>query len=462
MAAPEQALADYLRQQCEAQSAEVLEFSRLAGGAIQDNHALTVRMSGGSHPGEHHVVVRSDAPSRIAASLDRAQEFHVLEAAYAAGLTVPRPLWLCMDPAVLGRPFFIMQRAEGTSAPRDFLHGALSGRGGARPRAPPGRRAGTPAPGAAAAAASNSHPAECAPRAAPHQTCPAAIHHERTPPGPGLGPGLAGGAGARVSRHGAVPWRLPAAGNYMVHKGHFDAVLDEVAAWSDPYEDLGWLCLQELALRRSGAPMGGLGDRPDLFTSYTSVSGRPVDARRVEYWAAMGLVRWAVIALLHAERHLSGEEPSLELPLPDASCPKWSSTCWRRSDAWNPARRRAHRHDQPTRRRRTARRSPAHPHGTVAAGAAARQGHTARIVARAMGIAARELQQREAAAADATAAIAAFLAQAALANLPAHERTLRRLIREQRRPTPIQKALPDLLMPLTRHKLALSNAKALP
>ncbi|CAM5207403.1 hypothetical protein CDEF62S_01839 [Castellaniella defragrans] len=90
------------------------------------------------------------------------------------------------------------------------------------------------------------------------------------------------------------------------------------------------------------------------------------------------------------------------------------------------------------------------------------EAYTARMVARAMGIAARELQQREAAAADATAAIAAFLAQAGLADLPAHEGTLSRLIREQRLPTPSQKALPDLLMRLTRHKLALSNPKYLP
>ncbi|CAM5207411.1 Aminoglycoside phosphotransferase (APT) family kinase protein OS=Castellaniella defragrans OX=75697 GN=HNR28_003312 PE=3 SV=1 [Castellaniella defragrans] len=324
MAAPEQALADYLRQQCEAQSAEVLEFSRLAGGAIQDNHALTVRMSGGSHPGEHHVVVRSDAPSRIAASLDRAQEFHVLEAAYAAGLTVPRPLWLCMDPAVLGRPFFIMQRAEGTSAPRDFLHGALSDEAA---------RALTRRLGEELARLHQVRPPRPGLEFLTLPSAPPALHRIRTyqralrkigDPHPVLDWALDWLAGQAPASHDMVlchgDFRT---GNYMVHKGHLSAVLDwEFAAWSDPYEDLGWLCCKSW---RFGAPereVGGLGDKPDLFAGYTGVSGRPVDARRVEYWAVMGLVRWAVIALLQAERHLSGEEPSLELALTGRMVPE--------------------------------------------------------------------------------------------------------------------------------------------
>jgi hypothetical protein len=85
--------------------------------------------------------------------------------------------------------------------------------------------------------------------------------------------------------------------------------------------------------------------------------------------------------------------------------------------------------------------------------------YTARMVARAMGIAARELRAREALRADSAAAIGAFLAQAGLDGLPADERTLSRLIRERRLPEHSRRELPGLLMTLTRRKLAISNPR---
>ena len=62
------------------------------------------------------LVLRTDAPSAVAASHGRAQEFALLQAAAHAGVTVPQPLWLCEDPAVIGRPFFVMRCVEGTAA----------------------------------------------------------------------------------------------------------------------------------------------------------------------------------------------------------------------------------------------------------------------------------------------------------------------------------------------------------
>jgi len=324
MTAPEQALAGYLRRQCGAQSAEVLEFSRLTGGAIQDNHALTVRMTGGSHPGEHRLVVRSDAPSRIASSLGRVQEFHILEAAHAAGLTVPQPLWLCEDTSVLGRHFFIMRRAPGTSAPRAFLRGAL----GAEQARSLTRRLGEEL-----ARLHRVHPPRPELEFLTRPDAPPAFHRIRVcqealrriaDPHPVLEWALDWLAGhAPVSHDLALCHCDFRTGNYMVHEGRLSAVLDwEFAAWSDPYEDLGWLCCRSW---RFGAPereVGGLGDKLDLFAGYESVSGRPVDARRVEYWEVVGLVRWAIIALQQAGRHLSGEEPSLELALTGRMVPE--------------------------------------------------------------------------------------------------------------------------------------------
>lgn len=87
------------------------------------------------------------------------------------------------------------------------------------------------------------------------------------------------------------------------------------------------------------------------------------------------------------------------------------------------------------------------------------EAYAARMVARAMGIAARELQQGQARQADTVSTIARFLEQAGYGGLTPDERTLGRLIRERRLPEQCQPALAELLMALTRRKLALSNPK---
>lgn len=85
-----------------------------------------------------------------------------------------------------------------------------------------------------------------------------------------------------------------------------------------------------------------------------------------------------------------------------------------------------------------------------------------RMVARAMGIAARELASGAASEAHAAGLIAQFLAGAGLPDLPADEATLARLIRTGRLPPTAQGQLPVLLAALTRGKLALSNPRFLP
>ena len=58
-----------------------------------------------------------------------------------------------------------------------------------------------------------------------------------------------------------------------------------------------------------------MSSRDALYRGYERISGASVDDAAVEYWEIMAAVRWAVIALQQAERHLSGEEESMELAL---------------------------------------------------------------------------------------------------------------------------------------------------
>ncbi|MGE4369085.1 MAG: phosphotransferase family protein [Burkholderiaceae bacterium] len=319
-----QALAEYIRRQSGADQVTVLEFSRLSGGAIQSNYALTVECRGGSLAGTHALVVRSDSPSQVSVSLSRAQEFAVLCAAFQAGVTVPRPYWLCEDASLIGVPFCIMARVSGSANGRTLVRGGVS-------------------------------PLQAQALTAQLGTELARLHTIQPPnaglsflPVPHLPP-----AKARVEQYRqaldqipephpvmeyALNWlhdNAPASattvlchcdfrtGNYMVDQGRLTGVLDwEFATWSDPYEDLGWLCSRSWRFGAFDKPVGGIGRKADLFRAYEQAGGFRVDPRTVSYWEVMALVRWAIIALQQAQRHLSGQEPSLELALTGRMLPE--------------------------------------------------------------------------------------------------------------------------------------------
>jgi aminoglycoside phosphotransferase (APT) family kinase protein len=101
-------------------------------------------------------------------------------------------------------------------------------------------------------------------------------------------------------------------GNLIVGPEGVRSVLDwEIAHLGDPYEDLGWVCTK--AWRFGGPkPVGGFGEREDLFGAYEAVTGQPVDLARARFWEIFGSLRWGIMCLGLAERHLSGRVRSLE------------------------------------------------------------------------------------------------------------------------------------------------------
>lgn len=474
MPSREAALAEFIRRQTKADAVEVVEFSRLSGGAIQDNHALTVRLTGGTHSGLQALVVRSDAPSRIAASLNRSQEFQVLAVAHDAGVTVPRPLWLCTDESIIGQVFCVMERVNGSASPRRLLRGALDApRARAltrqlgmelarlhRVRPPLPALDFLPAPqGNAALRRVHAYRAELARIPEPHPVLEWALDWLRDH--------------APAQREPALCHGDFRTGNYMVDDGRLTAVLDwEFAAWSDPYEDLGWLCCKSWRFGVDEREVGGLGDRGDLYDGYASVAGHEVDDLLVRYWEVMGFVRWAVIALQQAQRHLSGEQPSLELALTGRMVPEMEFDLLNqihRMENQGPA-------DTDAPLSQPVPPDPCTPEGADLLDTARRtlletlapllppeKTYDARMVARAMAVAAREMGQRDAVQRDGAARIAAFLREAGLDTGGAEptEQTLAGLLREGRIPPENHSALPGLLMALTRAKLAINNPKYL-
>src|SRR3954470_12371425 len=113
-------LARFLARASGARHVEVSEPELLAGGAIQQNWAFEADFFGGDCTGRHPLVLRTDAATGVASSLERIAEFAVQKAAFAAGIAVAEPLWACADPEVTGRSFFVMRRVAGTALGRQI------------------------------------------------------------------------------------------------------------------------------------------------------------------------------------------------------------------------------------------------------------------------------------------------------------------------------------------------------
>lgn len=316
---PGPAIARWLIGALGARSVQVQRFEKLEGGAIQENWALDVTVTGGRHAGRQELVLRTDAPSRVAASHPRAHEFVLLSAGHRAGVTVPEPIALETGTSPLGKPFYVMRRIRGTAAGHVLVRDdrwrgdrvALAERLG-RELA----RIHTIVPGDAAA--------DLDFLALPDRA-PGAIGVEA------LRTWLDGYRCARPALEWALRWlernapplgrvclvhRDFRTGNYMVDDQGLTGVLDwEFAGWGDPDEDIGWFCAKCWRFGATAREAGGIGARADFYRGYEAESGRAIDPAAIAYWEVMAHARWAVVALQQGERHVSGEEASLALAL---------------------------------------------------------------------------------------------------------------------------------------------------
>lgn len=305
------AIAQFLRQACAADTVRVVALQLLSGGAIQQNWELAVDITGGTHHGHHCWVLRTDAPATVAASLPREREYAIIQFAHARGLLAPQPLFLCNDASIIGRPFFVMEKVPGIAAGHKVVRLDLNRHSLAQELAETAAR----------------------------------IHAIRPPLGelPFLKTYLARDV-IKACRdfldtldepHPVLEWglrwcerRAPAkeettfvhrdfrTGNYLVHEGKLAGLLDwEFAALGNPLEDIGWICAKCWCFRHEHHIVGGVADLDDFIPAYEAASGRRVGKDDLRYWQVMAHIRWAVIALQQAQRHLSGVEPSLELAL---------------------------------------------------------------------------------------------------------------------------------------------------
>lgn len=104
-------------------------------------------------------------------------------------------------------------------------------------------------------------------------------------------------------------------GNLIVDESGLAAVLDwELVHIGEIYEDLAWFCIRAW---RFGAPealgAGGLGSVESFLSAYEEAAGADLDREAFRWHLTVATLRWGVICRFQAERHLSGQTPSVEL-----------------------------------------------------------------------------------------------------------------------------------------------------
>ncbi len=317
LATRQDALESWLTAVSSAKKVAVTGLQPLTGGAIQENWKFDCIIDGGPSQGSHSFVLRSDAPSIVASSLSRSQEFVILRVAFKADVTVPQPLWLCDDLSVIGRAFYVMRLVEGIAlGPKVVKDQSLGG-----DREALGKQLGQelakihairpPLAALDFLQMPDSHPAMDA------------IHTLRRH--------LDDIGEARPALEWGLRWaqlNLPKGqettlvhqdfrtGNYLVDSSGLKGILDwEFAGWGDPMSDLGWFCAECWRFSRPDLDAGGICSRKIFYQAYQECAENSIDEEAILFWELIAHLRWAVIALQQAHRHISGGQKSLELAL---------------------------------------------------------------------------------------------------------------------------------------------------
>lgn len=102
-------------------------------------------------------------------------------------------------------------------------------------------------------------------------------------------------------------------GNIIVDESGLAAVIDwELAHLGDPMEDLGWICVTSWRFGQIDNPVGGFGQREDMFAGYEAAGGPKVDPARVHFWEVLGTLKWGIMCQIQMMAHVSGGHRSVE------------------------------------------------------------------------------------------------------------------------------------------------------
>jgi aminoglycoside phosphotransferase (APT) family kinase protein len=269
---------------------EVVSLRQLAGGASKEAWAVDLA------DGRRLLVRRAGVGVIHRDTLSLEQEFHVLEAAVAAGVRAPRPVSYLGD--VGGREAFAMERVEGETIGRRLV------------RDPP------PAleieMAEELAKIHSIEPPDFLPRGGAIERFYDELDSVGEPH-PAIEYGLAWVrerlAASREPTFVHGDFRL---GNLAV-SDHLVSVLDwEFAHVGDPVEDVAWPLVRAWRFGADARRLGGVGDVEPYLARYNELTGRDITLDELRVWEVFGNVKWAIGCLTQSRRHLNGQDRSVE------------------------------------------------------------------------------------------------------------------------------------------------------
>jgi aminoglycoside phosphotransferase (APT) family kinase protein len=280
---------------------EIEGLRRLSGGASRETWSFdAVTAAGDRTP----LVLRRDPPGprRVGMAL----EARVLVVAASGGVPVPELLASSEDPGVLGSPFIIMSRIEGETIPRRILREDTL----AAIRPELAHQCGSilarlhaidpdQVEGLEALDQVHQYREALDLLGEPHPAFELAfrwLERNRPPAGPA------------AIVHGDFR-----NGNLIIGPDGVRAVLDwELVHRGDAMEDLGWLSVKAWRFGQA-LPVGGFGTYEQLIEGYEDAGGARVDRAALHWWEVLGSLKWGVMCIMQASRHLTGAVRSVEL-----------------------------------------------------------------------------------------------------------------------------------------------------
>src|SRR3954470_20870007 len=273
---------------------DVSEPVLLAGGASKEAWAVDA--------GGERLLVRRAAVGVIHKhTLSLAHEYDVLEAAHAAGVKAPRPI--AYIPDLEGREAFVMERLEGETIGRRIVR---------MEHVPPE----LPEEMADELAKIHAIPRERVPFLAEARLERMVEEFDEVgEPRPAIELGLWWLRENRPPPRGRVvvhgDYRI---GNLVVDERGLVGVLDwEFAHLDDPVRDLAFALVRAWRFGVPAKRLGGIGDVGPYLERYNELTGFDVEPQELDYWELAGNVGWAIGCLTQMQRHLSGQDRSVEL-----------------------------------------------------------------------------------------------------------------------------------------------------
>ena len=316
----------------EARSVKLLSLERSTEGFSQETFSFTVEIEEKGGVVSRRAFVAKRAPAAgLLEPYDLEPEFRVLKALSDDLLPSPPTPWFESDPAVLERPFYVMERLPGEvpiPAPKPDGSGPLD---------PATRAALTPQ---VIAALARLHAIDWRTRGlaflgAPRKGNEAALRElarwqarieaARLPV-----PAVMQEALGWLRRHAPATddttlvhgdFRL---GNWLLEETSGGVRLSGVLDWEmvhlgDPLEDVAW-CTS--LLWRAGSPLAsGLVPPAEFCALYTQASGRSVDPERLRFYELLSLVKMSAIMLTGIRAFRDGRTPDLRMAIFDHQLP---------------------------------------------------------------------------------------------------------------------------------------------